>query len=207
MGYSPAAVPWMRNDWSTQPIVATAMSDGSQADRVGANETPRLLESVRCRVTRVIFLDFDGVLHPPKAIEGAVPPLSPARIRSGWPSTFEHLPLLASVLEGHLNVGVVVSSSWRMFLDDAELGELLAPIERWYAGSVGQPYRGRLEAIEAWLGCNQIDDYIALDDNAKFFPGTWPALIVCDPQAGLTTPGVMEAVMSWLAQPRELSSL
>ena len=78
--------------------------------------------------TRVLCLDFDGVLHAPGATAGAKPPQTPAQIRAGWPQTFEHLPVLARMLSMHENVGVVVSSSWRQFLKEAELAELLASI-------------------------------------------------------------------------------
>ena len=40
---------------------------------------------------RVIFLDFDGVLHPLHAINGAKPPLQPHEILQAWPATFQHL--------------------------------------------------------------------------------------------------------------------
>lgn len=66
---------------------------------------------------RILFLDFDGVLHPPRAIAGAKPPQTPAQIRAGWPQTFVHLPVLVRLLAAHENVGVVVSSSWRQFLN------------------------------------------------------------------------------------------
>ena len=150
--------------------------------------------------TRALFLDFDGVLHPPSAIAGAKPPLTPAEIREGWPLTFEHLPLLATLLAGQTQLAVVVSSSWRIFLNDPELGELLPPISPWYAGSVGLPYRGRAEAIGAWLRAHPtVGDFAILDDTASYFPGTWETLILCDPEQGLGNPVAQSKLEAWLS--------
>lgn len=154
----------------------------------------------RCR--RVIFLDFDGVLHPTKAIEGARPPLDPEQILRGWPDTFQHLGILRGLLNGHQDVAVVVSSSWRMFLSDAQLGELLAPIAPWYAGSVGSPYLARDQAIHIWLELNNIHDFAVLDDKLEYFPGpsgAWSSLIVCDGERGISDMHVQQKLRDWLA--------
>ena len=70
-------------------------------------------------VSRVIFLDFDGVLHPPRAIAGARPPIQPNEIRAGWPATFQYLGILKDLLREHSDIAGLVSSSWRIFLNDA----------------------------------------------------------------------------------------
>lgn len=150
---------------------------------------------------RVIFLDFDGVLHPPKAIAGARPPLTPAQIRAGWPQTFQHLPLLAQLLQGHINVGVVVSSSWRLFLNEQELAELLQPIKDWYVGALNPRMTQRDEAITQWLSEYEIADFVVLDDVPKFFsgyPSQWPQLMVCNPALGIADQAVMQRLQAWL---------
>jgi len=157
-----------------------------------------LSPAARERCERALFLDFDGVLHPPKAIAGARPPLRPEQIRNGWPDTFVHLKVLAEQLDGHDNVGVVVSSSWRMFLDDDDLGSLLSPIATWYVGSTGLPYQARDVAIRAWLDANSLQNFAVLDDTAAFFPGEWPTLILCSPEHGLADSGVIAKLAAWL---------
>lgn len=150
---------------------------------------------------RVIFLDFDGVLHPPKAIAGAKPPLTPAQIRAGWPQTFQHLPLLAQLLQGHADVGVVVSSSWRLFLSEEDLGELLSPITPWYVGALHPRLTLRDEAIKAWLGQNNITNFAVLDDVPRFFsgyPSQWPQLIVCNAALGIADIQVQQRLQAWL---------
>ena len=108
--------------------------------------------------------------------------------------------MLVNLLNEHLDVAVIVSSSWRMFLSDAELGELLKPISRWYAGSTGSSHRGRDIAIKEWLQLNAIKDYVVLDDVRAFFPGVWPTLILCDSNLGISEDGVQQQLRHWLAR-------
>lgn len=153
------------------------------------------------RGRRVIFLDFDGVLHPLGTLAGARPPLEPSIIRERWPKALEHLGVLVSLLHGHPEIAVVVTSSWRMFLNDEQLGELLAPIGSWYGGPVGLPYQGRAIAIQAWLETNRVDDYLILDDQADYFPGlakAWPTLILCDSALGISDEQVQHRIRQWI---------
>ncbi|MEG0936415.1 HAD domain-containing protein [Comamonas sp.] len=146
--------------------------------------------------TRVVFLDFDGVLHPPKAIAGAQPPLTPAQIQQGWSGTFVHLHVLQKLLEGHPEIAVLVSSSWRSYLNAEELKELLNPISPWFAGAVRKGNRD--EAIKEWLEQHSIQDYVILDDVAKFFPGVWPRLILCNSALGISDPAVQQKLQLWI---------
>ncbi|WP_313603022.1 HAD domain-containing protein [Comamonas jiangduensis] len=147
---------------------------------------------------RILFLDFDGVLHPPRAIAGAKPPQTPAQIRAGWPQTFEHLPVLVRLLAAYENVGVVVSSSWRQFLKEAELAELLESIRPWFAGAIR--HGARDEAIREYVSEHAIEDFAVLDDVAKFFPGSWPQLILCNPALGISDLAVQRSLKDWLFQ-------
>lgn len=147
---------------------------------------------------RIIFLDFDGVLHPPKAIAGAKPPLTPKQILLGWPDTFKHLHLLANLLNGHKDISVVVSSSWRLFLSDAELHELLRPIENWHEGSIGKPGLGREEAIREFISLNEISDFIILDDVPAFFKDAWTNLIICPAETGISDHFTHSRIKSWI---------
>ena len=154
---------------------------------------------------RVIFLDFDGVLHPPSAIAGAKPPLRPSEIRRRWPLALQHLHILRKLLEGHADIAIVVSSSWRLFFSDVELGELLSPISAWYGGSIGRPNSGRADAIREWIGSNPIKDFAVLDDKQEYFPGppdSWPTLILCDGELGLSEERVQQRLLEWLTKSR-----
>lgn len=148
--------------------------------------------------SRVLFLDFDGVLHPPKAIAGAKPPLTPTQIRLGWPQTFQHLPVLERLLTEYGNVAVVVSSSWRHYLEESQLAELLGSIGTHFAGAVG--HGARDEAIRAYVTEHSIEDFVILDDVKKFFPGDWPQLILCNSALGISDPLVQQKLQTWLQQ-------
>lgn len=96
----------------------------------------------------------------------------------------------------HENVGVVVSSSWRQFLKEAELAELLASIRPWFAGAVR--HGARDEAIREYVNEYAIEDFAVLDDVLRFFPGSWPQLILCNPALGLSEPAVQQRLKDWL---------
>ena len=61
---------------------------------------------------RVIFLDFDGVLHPR---------ISPDKL-------FVHVDRLSHVLKDHPDVKIVVSSSWRASHTIKQLCHFLGPL-------------------------------------------------------------------------------
>lgn len=156
---------------------------------------------------RALFLDFDGVLHSIKTVQGAKPPMTPAQIRTAWPRAFEYTGRLAKLLGGHEDVAVVVSSSWRMYLDDDELHELLPELTKWFVGSVGQPYRNRDVAVRHWLATHsQVHSFVVLDDQPGFYPGDeWrDSLIACAPQIGIDDPDVIWRLSSWLEGSRPL---
>lgn len=146
--------------------------------------------------TRVLLLDFDGVLHSPKAIAGARPLREPEQIRTGWPSKFEHLPILGEMLRGHPEIDVIVSSSWRHYLNTEQLADLLLPIKPWFAGTVTEGDRDL--AIQECLAENDIQDYIVLDDQPLFFRDEWPTLILCNPERGIADPMVRAKIWAWL---------
>ena len=135
---------------------------------------------------RIVFLDFDGVLHPTPLADAD----EPLRL----------LPHLKRVLAGR-DVALVVHSTWRYVYRPRELGELLATAG---APLLGATPRGpRYESILWWLHLNpSVTDYIILDDDAKEFPDPPPAeLLLCDPADGLLTPGVLERLGRWLERP------
>lgn len=185
---------------SSQVSSLGSVRSGSGKQSSPLFEPWELNTEMRKRIRRAIFLDFDGVLHPPSAIEGARPPLTPSQIRTGWPGTFLHLPILKALLQGYTEVGVVVSSAWRMFLDDEQIGELLTPISSWYVGTTGCEYLGRDIAIQKWLQANCIDDFVVLDDMKEYFPGIWPTLILCEAKFGIAKPRVQEKLQAWLSR-------
>lgn len=136
---------------------------------------------------KVLFLDFDGVLHPagdgPEVLEGP---------------TFVWLPFLEGVLRGYPNVGIVVSSTWRYTHTDGELRLLLGDLGPRLLGAI--PRGPRYEGIQWWLHMNRaFASHRIIDDHAREFPDPLPPeLLLCDPALGLATPGVIDGLCAWL---------
>lgn len=130
----------------------------------------------------VLFLDFDGVLHPD--------PCPPQRL-------FEHAPRLATALAEFPATGVVLSTSWRTFLTCEQLVELLpAALRRHVLGVTPRfgefaappalaPYRRHAECVQ-WVRAHGVDEaaWLALDDRPSWFAPYCENLIVCDSRQG-----------------------
>jgi hypothetical protein len=143
---------------------------------------------------RVLFLDFDGVLHP------GPPPLGPGGDQPtivtkhfGW------LPTLLRTLTPFPDVKVVVHSTWRLCYDESELWEILSELGGRYLGAT--PAGERYASILQWLEANpDVTSYRILDDEPDEFPQPLPEqLIVCDPTQGVTGLEVASALREWLS--------
>lgn len=131
----------------------------------------------------IIFLDFDGVLHP-----------QPDPRRIGETEVFTCLDILEAALRG-LHYRVVLTTSWRAHFPLDELAGLL--------GSVG-PVIGvtgylslmdpltetrpiRQAEIERWLMLKdeQSTPFLVIDDLPNIFEPGWAPLFLSDPETGL----------------------
>jgi len=138
---------------------------------------------------RLLFLDFDGVLHPTSA--------QPEEF-------FSRAWLLEDALAGAA-CGIVISSSWRhhhSFPDVVDrLPRTLQPL---VIGSTGEPHVGawpRYNEILRFLGADVSNvDWRALDDSWLEFPSGCAHLIACDPNVGVDTLQLTE-LRHWLAGP------
>jgi len=129
----------------------------------------------------ILFLDFDGVLHP--TVRGE--------------PVFCRLPLLWKILRAHPEVQVVFSTAWRddyapdIMLDFVTSGggEDLAHrfIGRTPYLEVEGKYGQRLLEIQKWLDANNHNGpWLAIDDMVELFSGGHPNLYVVDGEHGLT---------------------
>ncbi len=137
---------------------------------------------------RVLFLDFDGVLHPFEQTETAL-------------THFCWLPILVQALQPYPEVRIVVHSTWRYLYDHDELRLLLGPLgSRFLAATAPGP---RFESIRGWLYANQnCQSYRVLDDDATEFPAPLPdELILCESTSGVSAQGVLSALREWLEMP------
>jgi hypothetical protein len=130
----------------------------------------------------VLFLDFDGVLHPAGAKRNV--------------GDLARLPLLEAFLRepAHEKVGIVISSTWREAYPLSRLREHFSADLR---GRVlgGTPVldefdsdHARYEEIKAWLEAHpRVTRWVALDDDVEGFPGHRRKTVVfTDPVTGLT---------------------
>jgi hypothetical protein len=133
---------------------------------------------------KVLFLDFDGVLHPTD--HGAI--------------LLSQLPTFESVVENH-DCSIVISSSWRFHHDLVELKKhFSAPIREQIIGVTGDAYIGafaRFHEINAYVEYHGIQNWRALDDFFWEFPQGCSNLIRCNPNTGLSIFEVNQ-LQAWL---------
>lgn len=131
----------------------------------------------------ILFLDFDGVLHPD-------PCQDPKRM-------FENAPRLADTLSAFAEISVVLSTSWRTV---RPLETLKAALPKSLSARIIGitpnashftppphllPYRRQAECLK-WLTANhQVDqEWFAIDDRASGFIPSCEQLILCDSHLG-----------------------
>lgn len=137
---------------------------------------------------RLLFLDFDGVLHPNHC--------DPDQ----W---FRLLPTLSNcLLEAPIACRIVISSSWRFHHDLRDLiSRFPVLIQPRIIGATGDAHIGRhsrFHEIKAYLNrCSDRFDWRALDDSAWEFPDACSELVLCDGAQGLDD-RVTEQIGTWL---------
>jgi len=135
---------------------------------------------------KVLFLDFDGVLHP--TTHGS--------------ALLCQLPLLESALEGR-DYSMVISSSWRFHMEMEDLEKHFSfSVQNKIVGVTGDAYIGayaRFHEINAYAMQNGITNWRALDDSYWEFPQGCSQLIRCNPNSGLTQREV-KTLIEWLSQ-------
>ena len=139
-------------------------------------------------MTRLLFLDFDGVLHPTSATADRL---------------FSQVSLLAACLADE-DCSLVISSSWRHHHPLPELIERIPlTMRRRIVGATGGPCFGRWprhQEILAFVGEAAVGpDWRALDDSVNEFPERCPQLIACDPNLGFDVPQA-RALSRWLTR-------
>jgi hypothetical protein len=133
----------------------------------------------------ILFLDFDGVLHPEPCHRSE--------------ELFCHVPRLEDILRDFPNVEVVITSTWREKYDLATLrahfskdiaARIIGVTPDWRAldhlPSSLMPYPRHME-IEAWLRKykNTWTLWVAIDDRHWLFKPFLSNLIRCDPARGI----------------------
>lgn len=136
---------------------------------------------------KILFLDFDGVLHPTH-FAGEDP--------------FNRAHLLEAALANQ-PLGIVIASSWRFTHPLEKLRKLLpSSIAQLVIGTTGAPVIGkhpRYQEIQAYLSSYGQAHWRALDDSYWEFPAPCPELIRCNPNTGITEKQIA-LLTTWLAK-------
>lgn len=151
---------------------------------------------------RLLFLDFDGVLHPHDAgdvrdVDGMMEFVS---VRDDAP-LFCRLPLLLDALRDHQDVRIVISSSWRRLYERHELRAFLGELADRYLAEI--PHlngHNRHDEILLFLQQHRLRavHWLALDDDRGNFPADCPNVLWTNPNTGLDADSVTE-LREWLA--------
>ena len=144
---------------------------------------------------KLLFLDFDGVLHPTSA--------------SG-PGLLSKAPLLEAI--ANEDCRIILSTSWRFQYSLEELcAKLPEPVSLKVIGKTGAPYIGkhpRYYEIVSYI--SQLDrkllEWRALDDAYWEFPVGCPELIRCNPNTGITEREI-DLLNHWLGTSSRVAAL
>jgi len=107
------------------------------------------------------------------------------------------LNILAELLVGHPDVGILVHASWRETYTADDVRDMLHPLESHFVGiaSAGP----RAQAIQQWLVAHPGVPLLAVDNEASEFGGAQGySFIACDPQLGLSSESVQRSMRGWL---------
>lgn len=137
-------------------------------------------------MSKIIFLDFDGVLCTARQCvasgeRGVIAGLDPVALR-----------FLDRICGKH-DIKIVISSTWRQGGTAREFYQLFCAAscvdlakaihEKWRTESLKDCIRG--EEIEKWLAENPCDGYLILDDDTDMLDYQKPFFVKTDPRNGI----------------------
>lgn len=159
----------------------------------------------------VLYLDYDGVLHPVDVRVTLAAPRRPQVYIRGQPSShllFEHAKLLESLLEPFPTLRIVLARSWVRELGyDFALSQLTPSLQSrvvgatWREGMQVQP-PARYYCIQIDAEERGLERWLALDDDLYCWPENELYRVVAptDPLLGLAEPGIAEELELKLRQ-------
>ncbi|WP_293779735.1 HAD domain-containing protein [uncultured Oxalicibacterium sp.] len=159
---------------------------------------------------RLIFLDFDGCLHPDSVY---MHPKKGIYLREPGHHLFEWEPILVELLCDHPNVGIVLSTSWVSRKSYSYAKSQLSPeLQKRIIGATFHNRHTDKEHFAQISRASQIfsdisrrgikeDDWIAIDDDAEGWPFMYSRnLIRTNGATGISDPAVQEEIKTWLAK-------
>lgn len=167
---------------------------------------PRMAMSKLSSGDSVLFLDFDGPMHPDAVFrtKHGMELRAPGRL-------FMHAPLLVDILKAFPEVKISLSTSWSRTLGFRRARACL-PAElqartissTWHSKMPRRPHQGydtasRFEQIAAAVATAGLTRWVALDDDPlRSWPDSTPEkshLVRCDSLAGLSESRVQHELM------------
>ena len=187
-------------------------SDGNHS--AAASSGPRRSSAGAGRGEPLLYLDYDGVLHPEDVRRH---PRKGIRLGAGGAghALFEHCNALVESLAPFPTVGIVLSTSWVRVLGFDKARRKLPPALR--DRVVGATFHSAMDRdlfmqmprgvqILGDVGRRRPSAWLALDDDEEGWPTEWRhALIATHPVRGLGAPGVEQELaqqLQLLATPR-----
>ncbi len=158
----------------------------------------------------ILYLDYDGVLHPADVRVTKDEPLRPRVYSGGRPTDhtlFEHAPLLERILQPFPDVRISLSTSWVRTLGYELAREQLPPALQvrvvgtiWQGFLLRYPPRTRHDAIQTDVEERRVQRWLALDDDLEGWPDSRRHLVVAPNNAwlGLAQPGIAEELVTAL---------
>jgi hypothetical protein len=159
----------------------------------------------------VLYLDFDGVLHPEDVWRR--PGYGPYVATPPGHVVFEHAALLAHCLDPYPELRIVLSTSWvRVFRSVRKVARRLPPELR--RRVVGATFHGRMDPVwfrsvprgmQVWgdVCRRRPEAWLALDDDDAGWPAVCRAhLVHTDPVLGISAPAVLAELQARLAAMR-----
>lgn len=158
----------------------------------------------------ILYLDYDGVLHPPDVRVTETEPLRPQIYQKGQPTDhplFEHASLLAHVLEAFPDVRISLATSWVRVLGYEFSVQQLPPALRarvvgtiWQGWMLKFPPLRRHDAITTDAEERGVGRWLALDDDVEGWPANRRHLVVApkNPWQGLAQPGLADELSAAL---------
>jgi len=143
---------------------------------------------------RLLFLDFDGVLHPYDS-HFELPDVAVPLEQLLAAGLFVHRELLEQILAPFPHASLVVHSSWRKTHGVPALRALLGPLgHRLIAATIAGLDR-ELSVLE-FMRRRQVDadQVLILDDQPDTFVKLRPRVVACDPMRGISDVGVQQVL-------------
>lgn len=151
----------------------------------------------------VLYLDFDGVLHPADVRVSPTDRRPQVYVR-GQPTDqplFEHLPLLERLLAPYPQLRIILSTSWvREFGYEFALKQLTPSLLTRVIGATLYPAPARYYCIQIDAEERGLTKWLALDDDLNCWPENEMARVVAptDRLLGLAQPGIAGQLSSAL---------